>query len=60
MAMKVWELMAILSKCNAGDNVYVSRSESHCYQDSTSVDTQQTDCGVVIYGDGSDDDPEDE
>ncbi len=52
--MKVWELIAELSKRPAGENVYIARSESHSYMDITSASHDATD-GLLIYGDGTDD-----
>lgn len=55
--MKVWELIAELSKRPAGEDVLIARSESHTYMLTTSVQHNMTDC-LVIYGDGSNDEPD--
>lgn len=57
--MKVWELMAELSKRPAGENVYIARSDSHTYQDTTRAYCSSIG-EIIIYGDGSDDDGDDD
>lgn len=57
--MKVWELIAELSKRPAGENVYIARSESHAYMHVNYASAQQSG-ELIIYGDGSEDEGEDE
>lgn len=56
--MKVWELIAELSKAPAGDDVYVSRGEETYIVMAKGVDRDTHEDAVWVFGDSSEtDDP---